>query len=68
MNLGDCCTLTFLEFGFSMWKDEQKENFQDPSLSQDLEYVYKINEQLLYLRRMKILFCEIVIVIHIALF
>ncbi len=38
INVGDCCTLTFLEFGFSTCKDEQKDNFYNPDLSQNVEY------------------------------
>ena len=38
MKVGDCCTLTFLEFGLSMCKDERKDNFNDPDLSQQVEY------------------------------
>ena len=37
--VGDCCTLTFFEFGFSMEKDD----FYDRDLADDLEYKYKVN-------------------------
>ena len=38
MNVGDCCSIRFLEFGHSMYKEEQKDNFNDPAISQQLEY------------------------------
>ncbi len=43
--LGDCCTLTFFEFGLSMLQD----GFYDQEQSGNLEYNYSVNEDLFYL-------------------
>ena len=43
--VGDCCTLTFFEFGFSM----QKDGFHDKDQAGELEYKYSVNEKLFYL-------------------
>ena len=43
--VGDCCTLTFIEFGLSMERDD----FYDRNISDDLEYKYNVNEELFYL-------------------
>ena len=43
--VGDCCTLTFFEFGLSM----ERNDFSDRDLADDLEYKYKVNEELFYL-------------------
>ena len=44
-HLGDCCMLTFFEFGLSM----QKDGFYDQDQADKLEYRYSVNEDLLYL-------------------
>ena len=41
-HLGDCCTVTFLEFGLSMEKDD----FYDQDIAGELEYKYSVNEEL----------------------
>ena len=43
--MGDCCTLTFFEFGLSMKKD----GFYDQDCTGDLEYTYSVNEKMFYL-------------------
>ena len=42
---GDCCVMTFLEFGLSM----QKDGFYDQEPAGKLEYRYSVNEDLFYL-------------------
>ena len=44
-HLGDCCMLTFFEFGLSM----QKDGFYDQEQAGKLEYRYSVNEDLFYL-------------------
>ena len=44
-SLGDCCTMTFFEFGLSM----QKDGFFDEEQEDKLEYRYSVNEDLFYL-------------------
>ena len=44
-HLGDCCMMTFFEFGLSM----QKDGFYDPEQEGKLEYRYSANEDLFYL-------------------
>ena len=44
-HLGDCCMMTFFEFGLSMWKD----GFYDQEQTGKLEYRYSVNEDLFYL-------------------
>lgn len=46
MTVGDCCTLTFLEIGHSMYKEAEVDNFMDESLAKNLEYVVRVNENL----------------------
>ena len=43
--LGDCCMMTFFEFGISM----QKDGFFDEEQKDKLEYRYSVNEDLFYL-------------------
>ena len=43
--LGDCCMMTFFEFGLSL----QKDGFFDQDKKGDLEYRYSVNENLFYL-------------------
>ena len=43
--LGDCCMMTFFEFGMSM----QKDGFFDEEQKDKLEYRYSVNEDLFYL-------------------
>ena len=42
MSGGDCCTLTFLEFGLSLNQD----SLYDMEFSSNLEYNYSVNENL----------------------
>ena len=44
-HLGDCCMMTFFEFGLSM----QKDGFYDQEQAGKLEYRYIVNEDLFYL-------------------
>ena len=44
-DLGDCCMMTFFEFGMSM----QKDGFFDEEQKDKLEYRYSVNEDLFYL-------------------
>ena len=44
-SLGDCCMMTFFEFGMSM----QKDGFFDEEQEGKLEYRYSVNEDLFYL-------------------
>ena len=44
-HLGDCCMMTFFEFGLSM----QKDGFYDQEQAGKLEYRYSVNEDLFYL-------------------
>ena len=43
-HLGDCCMMTFFEFGLSM----QKDGFYDQEQADKLEYRYSVNEGLFY--------------------
>ena len=49
MTMGDCCALSFFEYGLSMKKDHQKDNFYDKELTDELEYIYSVNEGLFFL-------------------
>ena len=44
-SLGNCCMLTFFEFGLSM----QKDGFYDQDQADNLQYRYSVNEDLFYL-------------------
>ena len=44
-NIGDCCSLTFFEYGLSM----QKDGFFDKTQEGYLEYNYSVNEHMFYL-------------------
>ena len=44
-SLGDCCVMTFIEFGMFM----QKDGFFDEEQKDKLEYRYSVNEDLFYL-------------------